>query len=220
MGLKILLQKKIKCCYNAAIHVNFPCHLYSHWSARVAMAVTRGGQEPLPLKVAPIQPSVTAAFHLQSRRDSDCQMWEFWLFLKKTVFFVLFLFLFFRGGGFTLFSCTSGGHQPAYIIMVVVNDLVPKMLQSINNHHMMTSSNGNIFRITGPLWPGDQWIHPTQRPVAWSSDVFFDLPLNKCLSKQTWVGDLRRHHAHYDINVMMLTRLRLLCHMNHTIKLT
>ena len=38
---------------------------------------TRGGQEPLPLKVAPIQPSVTAAFHLQSRRDSDCQMWEF-----------------------------------------------------------------------------------------------------------------------------------------------
>ena len=35
-----------------------------------------GGQEPLPLKVAPIQPSVTAAFHLQSRRDSDCQMWE------------------------------------------------------------------------------------------------------------------------------------------------
>ena len=36
----------------------------------------RGGQEPLPLKVAPIQPSVTAAFHLQSRRDSDCQMWE------------------------------------------------------------------------------------------------------------------------------------------------
>ena len=43
---------------------------------RVAMAVPRGGQEPLPLKVAPIQPSVTAAFHLQSRRDSDRQMWE------------------------------------------------------------------------------------------------------------------------------------------------
>ena len=42
----------------------------------VAMAVPRGGQEPLPLKVAPIQPSVTAAFHLQSRWDSDCQMWE------------------------------------------------------------------------------------------------------------------------------------------------
>ena len=31
---------------------------------------------PLPLKVAPIQPSMTAAFHLQLRRNSDCQMWE------------------------------------------------------------------------------------------------------------------------------------------------
>ena len=50
----------------------------------MAMVVPRGGQEPLTLKVAPIQPSVTAAFHLQSRRDSDCQMWEFdWsLFLR------------------------------------------------------------------------------------------------------------------------------------------
>ena len=34
--------------------------------ARVAMAAPRGGREPLLLKAAPIQPSVTAAFHLQS----------------------------------------------------------------------------------------------------------------------------------------------------------
>ena len=74
LGSKIFLQKKIKCCYNAVIHVNFPHRLYS--IGRLAMPVPRGGQEPLPLKVAPIQPSVTAAFHLQSRRDSDCQMWE------------------------------------------------------------------------------------------------------------------------------------------------
>ena len=51
---------------------------------------------------------------------------------------------------------------------------------------MMTSSNGNIFRVTGPLCgeftgPGD---FPTQRPVTWSFDVFFDLRLNKRLSKQ------------------------------------
>ena len=32
---------------------------------------------PLPLKVAPIQRSVTTDLHLQSRRDSDCQMSEF-----------------------------------------------------------------------------------------------------------------------------------------------
>ena len=34
------------------------------------------GARPLPLKVAPIQRSVTSDFHLQSRRDSDCQMSE------------------------------------------------------------------------------------------------------------------------------------------------
>ena len=53
-------------------------------------------------------------------------------------------------------------------------------------HAMMTSSNGNIFRVTGPLCgeftgPGE---FPTQRPVTRSFDVFFDLRLNKCLSKQ------------------------------------
>ena len=54
--------------------------------------------------------------------------------------------------------------------------------------YMMTSSNGNIFRVTGPLCgeftgPGE---FPTQRPVTQSFDVFFDLRLNKPLSKQPW----------------------------------
>ena len=53
---------------------------------------------------------------------------------------------------------------------------------------MMTSSNGNTFRVTGPLCgefygPGE---FPAQRPVTWSFDVFFDLRLNKRLSKQPW----------------------------------
>ena len=52
----------------------------------------------------------------------------------------------------------------------------------------MMSSNGNIFRVTGPLCgeftgPGE---FPTQRPVTQSFDVFFDLRLNKRLSKQPW----------------------------------
>ena len=53
---------------------------------------------------------------------------------------------------------------------------------------MMTSSNGTIFRITGPLCgeftgPGE---FPAQRPVTRSFGVFFDLRLNKWLSKQPW----------------------------------
>ena len=53
---------------------------------------------------------------------------------------------------------------------------------------MMTSSNGTIFRVTGHLCgeftgPGE---FLAQRPVTRSFDVFFDLRLNKRLSKQSW----------------------------------
>ena len=53
---------------------------------------------------------------------------------------------------------------------------------------MMTSSNGNIFRVTGPLF-GEftgPIEFPSQRPVARSFDVFFDLRLNKRLGKKPW----------------------------------
>ena len=51
---------------------------------------------------------------------------------------------------------------------------------------MMTSSNGTIFHVTGPLCgeftgPGE---FPAQRPVTRSFDVFFDLRLTKRLSEQ------------------------------------
>ena len=48
---------------------------------------------------------------------------------------------------------------------------------------MMTSSNGNIFRIIGPLW-GVIGGFLSLRPVMWSFDVFFGLCLNKWSSKQ------------------------------------
>ena len=57
---------------------------------------------------------------------------------------------------------------------------------SLYNKLMMTSSNGNIFRVTGPLC-GEFTGHgefPAQRPVTRSFDVFFNLRLNKRLSKQ------------------------------------
>ena len=50
---------------------------------------------------------------------------------------------------------------------------------------MMTSSNENIFRVTGPLCgelTGHWWIPCT---VTRSFEVFFDLRLNKRLSKQS-----------------------------------
>ena len=52
---------------------------------------------------------------------------------------------------------------------------------------MMTSSNGNIFLVTGPLcgeFTGDRWIPCTKASDA-GFDVFFDLRMNKRLSKQS-----------------------------------
>ena len=43
---------------------------------------------------------------------------------------------------------------------------------------------------------------PAQRPVTRSYEVFFDLSLNKRLSKQSEAADLRRHRAYYDVTLM------------------
>ena len=62
--------------------------------------------------------------------------------------------------------------------------------------YMMTSTNGNKE-------------FPSQRPVTRNFDVFFDLCLNKLLSKQSGGGDLRRHRAHYDVTVRFPTVINL-----------
>ena len=69
---------------------------------------------------------------------------------------------------------------------------------------MMTSSNGNIFRVTGHLcgeftYPDEI---PAQRPVTRSFDVFFDLRLNNDWVNNREAGDLRRHPGHYDVIAM------------------
>ena len=56
----------------------------------------------------------------------------------------------------------------------------------LDSRNIITSSNGNIFHVTGPLcgeFPGPGEF-PAQRPVMRSFDVFFDLRLNKRLSRQ------------------------------------
>ena len=66
-------------------------------------------------------------------------------------------------------------------------DIQPLYSTLLPEHIMMTSSNGNIFRVTGHLcgeFTGLRWI-PAQRPVTQSFDVFFDLRLNKQVSKQS-----------------------------------
>ena len=43
---------------------------------------------------------------------------------------------------------------------------------------------------------------PTQRPVTWSFDVFYDLRRNERLSKQWWGWWFLTPPAHYDVTVM------------------
>ena len=71
---------------------------------------------------------------------------------------------------------------------------------------MMTSSNGNIFRVTGHLcgeFTGHRWIPRTK-----ASDAELWCFLLICARINGWVnngeaGDLRRHRAHSDVIVMM-----------------
>ena len=77
------------------------------------------------------------------------------------------------------------------------------------HHYLMTSSNGNISALlaicagNSPV-PGE---FPAQRPVTRSFDVFSDLRLNGRLSKQSWAYDLKRHHVHHDVTVMICTNI-------------
>ena len=71
-------------------------------------------------------------------------------------------------------------------------DRAPVNLQtarkSTTRMYMMTSSNGNSFRVTGPLCAeltGHRWV-PLPKASDAELDVFFDLCLNKQLSKQSW----------------------------------
>ena len=90
---------------------------------------------------------------------------------------------------------------------VVVMETTPEWGQ-ISHMHIMTSSSGNSFRVTGT---GE---FPSQKPVTMSFDVFFDLPRNKQLNKPRYAGDLGRHHAHYDVIVMTHTKLQ--CNSTNT----
>ena len=72
---------------------------------------------------------------------------------------------------------------------------------------MMTSSNGNIFRVTGPLC--GEFTGPPPHKGQWRGALMFSLI---CVSIKGWVnkreaGDLRRHHDHYDVSVMLLMHI-------------
>ena len=75
---------------------------------------------------------------------------------------------------------------------------------------MMTSSNGNIFRVTGPLcgeFTGLRWNPHTKG--QWRGALMFSL--NNAWTN-AWVnnreaGDLRRYRVHFDVTVMIIWKI-------------
>ena len=70
---------------------------------------------------------------------------------------------------------------------------------------MMTSSNGNIFRVTGPMcgeFTGHRW------PVMRSFDFSFICAWINAWVNDHKVGDLIRHRTHYDVTVMCVAVYR------------
>ena len=78
-----------------------------------------------------------------------------------------------------------------------------------HSHDMMTSSNGNIFRVTGHLC-GEFTGTKASDAELWLFSLI-------CARINSWVnngeaGELRRHRAHYDVTVMV----KLMNAINHT----
>ena len=96
-------------------------------------------------------------------------------------------------------------HKKPHILFWNVWYMVPWMTRiPFELGHMMTPSNGNIFRVAGHWcgeFTGHRWIPRTK-----ASARSFDVSLI-CARINAWLntreaGDLGRHHAHYYVTVM------------------
>ena len=76
---------------------------------------------------------------------------------------------------------------------------------------MIMSSNGNIVRVTGPLCgesTSHQWIPLTQASDAELWCFLWSRPEQKVDNRNA--GDLRCHHADYDVTVMRMTKIHII----------
>ena len=113
----------------------------------------------------------------------------------------------FAWGGFCLCVCKFGHLVRKCLIEISnkerscpINCIT--LLRCMHGDDMMTSSNGNIFRVTDPLW----WESTGHSPHKgqWRGPLMFSLI---CVWANGWAnhrnaGDLRRRHAHNDVKVM------------------
>ena len=90
---------------------------------------------------------------------------------------------------------------PQKLMQLLIHALI-----SMNHVSMMTSSNGNIFRVTGPLcgeFTGHRWLPHTKAIDAELWCFLWSAPWINGWVNNREAGDLRRHRAHYDVIVMV-----------------
>ena len=104
----------------------------------------------------------------------------------------------------TLQSCTKPSYYSRFIAWTNADELSTRSLE-INFNDMMTSSNGNIFRVAGILcgeFTGHRWIPHTKASDAVLWCLFFICAWIKGWVNNREAGDLRRHRTQYDVTVM------------------
>ena len=102
-----------------------------------------------------------------------------------------------------------------YVALSLAGSFITDQSDALFSSVMMTSSNGNIFRVTGPWcgeFTGDRWI-PRTIKGQWRGALRFSLI---CAWINGWVknhkaGDLRCHRAHYDVTIMFYISQHIVC---------
>ena len=108
----------------------------------------------------------------------------------------------------------SLGSDSQWVSVSWGNGLVPNFEKLNRFLAMMTSSNGNIFRVTGSFVRG---IHRSPGNSPHKGPVTRDLDVSLILAKaSSWInrrvaGDLRRYDAHCDVIVMLRVHGGWLC---------
>ena len=75
----------------------------------------------------------------------------------------------------------------------------------VPSNYMMTSSNGNIFRVTGPLC--GEFTGPVRGTKKGGEFTGLCARINDWVNNRE-AGDFRRHRGHYDVNVMYRNQCR------------
>ena len=97
-----------------------------------------------------------------------------------------------------------------------------KLTTVILEKKIMTSRNGNAFRVTGPLCGGKPPVtsgFPSQRPVTRALMFSLMLALKNCWLNRRVTGDLGRYDTHCDVIVMLMGRQAVKLHSISTLRI-